>query len=126
MSQTHSIATAGWDRARYQFSKGISIPTPRPRFRDSGRVPGLGKKTIRDEIKTAGITVTDDFRLFIFLTSSMPSKYAMTIQLWDTMRQDGLTADRAISMPRHNDQHQKQENEISDEKWRKEGERSGK
>jgi hypothetical protein len=61
------------------------------------------EKTIRDDMLATGVTVTDDLRLVIFLMSSMPSKYATTIQLWDTMRIEDLTADKAISMLRHED-----------------------
>ena len=39
------------------------------------------EKTIRDEMLATGVTVTDDLRLVIFLMSSMPNKYATTIQL---------------------------------------------
>jgi hypothetical protein len=39
------------------------------------------EKTIQDEMLATGVTVSDDLRLVIFLMSSMPNKYATTIQL---------------------------------------------
>ena len=71
------------------------------------------EKTIRDEMLATGVTVTDELRLVIFLMSSMPNKYATTIQLWDTMRIEDLTADKAISMLRHEDLRQRQENNLN-------------
>jgi hypothetical protein len=71
------------------------------------------EKTIQDEMFATGVTVTDDLRLVIFLMSSTPSKYATTIQLWDTMRIEDLTADKAISMLRHKDLRQRQENSLN-------------
>jgi gag-polypeptide of LTR copia-type len=71
------------------------------------------EKRLRDEMSATRITLSEDLKQVIFLMSSMPSKYASIIQLWDSMRESDLTADKAISMLRHEELRQKQEDDLS-------------
>ena len=48
-----------------------------------------------------------------FSLSSMLSKYSTTIQLWSTMKEEDLTAEKAAFMLRQEEQRQKQEQELS-------------
>jgi hypothetical protein len=59
-----------------------------------------------------GVTVTDSLEQVIFLMSSMPFKYSTTIQLWRAMKEDELTADKAVYMLRQEELRQKQEQAL--------------
>jgi hypothetical protein len=76
-------------------------------------------KKIKSDIRATGVKETEYLMDIIFLMATMPERFATTVQIWDTMKDNELTFDLATRMLRNENLRQKQEAEFRGETGKK-------
>jgi hypothetical protein len=73
----------------------------------------IKEKKLRDDMRATGVIVTEDIRQLIFLMSAMPEKFATVLQIMDSLKDEELTSDKAVSILQNEEIRQKQEKELA-------------